>query len=368
MRNKFHNLEVGFISKESHETVQIGFKIPEKNREDFAFNPGQYLTLKATVDGENLRRAYSICSPINKDTISVLVKRLEGGKVSNYLNDSIKPGDRMQVLPPAGNFKISLEEKQKRNTYYLIGAGSGITPLMSMIESILQEDSENVCHLLYGNRDEESIIFKSKLARLELVYPDRFSVEYVLSKPKQEKAFFGKKAPTWVGKIGRINKKRIADFLNQNKSEANRGYYICGPGSMIETSVEALHQLGIEKTLIHREYFTSGDLPSSKEEVIEEQEEIGEATKVIVTLEERNIELSIKGRKDIVQALMDKGEEPPYACLSGSCSSCKAKLIKGKVKMDVNIGLEDGEEEEGYILTCQSHPLTDEVELTYDID
>lgn len=184
MKKGFYDLEVGFVTKEMNSTVQIGFKIPEKDAVDFSFELGQYLTLEVNIDGENFRRAYSICSPINQNVVSVLVKRLDKGRVSNFLNNTVNAGDKMQVLPPGGQFKISLNDTQK-GAYYLIGAGSGITPLMSMAQSILQEDLDTICHLLYGNRDEDSIIFKEKLDRLALVYPNRFSVDYVLSKPKK---------------------------------------------------------------------------------------------------------------------------------------------------------------------------------------
>ena len=222
MKKGFYDLEVGFVAKENDTVVQIGFKIPKDKTADFNFQPGQYLTLKVNVDGVNLRRAYSICSPVHQNTISILVKRLDGGRVSNFLNDTVKAGDRMSVMAPSGNFKISLDPVQKE-TYYLIGAGSGITPLMSMAQSILQEDSATNCHLIYGNRDEDAIIFKEKLDRLALVYPNRFSVDYVLSKPKQikQKGFagiLGSTTQNWNGKTGRVNKSHIATFLEEHSA------------------------------------------------------------------------------------------------------------------------------------------------------
>jgi len=322
------------------------------------------------VDGVNLRRAYSICSPIHQNTISVLVKRLDGGRVSNFLNDTVKAGDKISVMAPSGHFKISLNEAQK-GTYYLIGAGSGITPLMSMIQSILQEDSDTNCYLIYGNRDENAIIFKEKLDRLALVYPNRFSVDYVLSKPIQTKqkglaGFFGSTTQNWNGKTGRVNKSHIATFLEQHPAENIKGYFICGPGTMIEASVEALEELGIEKSSVHREYFTSADLEPIEDTVTHS------ATDVIriatVTLNGAVTELEMNERTTIVQAMVNKGVEPPYSCLSGSCSTCMAKLTSGEVKMDVSIGLEDEDAEKGYILTCQSHPTSDTIAITYDIE
>jgi len=370
MRKGFYDLKVGFVIKEMDSTIQIGFNIPEKHTDDFIFSPGKYLTLKVTIDEKSYRRAYSICSSnSDKKTVSVLVKRLEAGKVSNFLNDEIKPGSTIAVLPPMGNFKIALQNSIPIN-YLLIGAGSGITPLLSMITSVLDEESENTCHLLYGNSHENSIIFKSKLDRLALVYANRFTVDYVLSKPilSKEKgvlSFLNKGKQTWLGSVGRINETLIAEFLKKNQKNNNNEYYICGPGAMIEASVEALHNLEIEKSLIHREYFTSAD-PKAVEETDTLLDDKEILKKAIITLDGETTELAIATKTTIVDALLNKGIEPPYSCLSGSCSSCKAKITEGKVKMDINIGLEEGEEEEGFILTCQSHLLTDTVRINYD--
>ncbi len=173
MLNGFYELEVAFVRKETEHATQIGFKIPKELNQKFKFEAGQYLTIKAEVKNGLLRRAYSICSAEQEKIISVLVKRIKGGRVSNYLNDHVKSGDRMELMVPSGQFKMELEGV-KKGTYYLIGAGSGITPLMSMIETILQRDDEVKCHLLYGNRSEEEIVFKNKLDRLELVYSAMF--------------------------------------------------------------------------------------------------------------------------------------------------------------------------------------------------
>jgi len=369
MKKGFYSLEVAFVVREMESTLQIGFKLPENIADDFIFSPGQYLTLKVLINGKLYRRAYSICSPVHKNTISILVKRLSGGKVSNFLNDTIQPGDIISVLAPNGNFKISLNKNTEKQNYYLIGAGSGITPLMSMAQSILQESEQNTCHLLYGNRDEDSIIFKTKLERLLLVYPNRFSLNYVLSAPKKykTKGWFSSPKQTWQGKTGRVNQTHIEAFLNNHPEKNTIGYYICGPGKMIEASVEALENLKIDPSLIHREFFTSADIqPVEKVE----DEDIANilVSKAKIALNGNITELEINEKTNIVQALMNKGIEPPYSCLSGSCSTCKAKITEGKVTMDVSIGLEGGEEEEGYILTCQSRPITNSIAVTYDID
>ena len=350
--------------------VQIGFRIPEKVKEIFEFDPGQYLTISLTVNGNKVRRAYSICSATHESVISILVKRVEQGLVSNYLNDHIKVGDTIDVLPPNGHFKLSIS-KAKKHQYYFFGAGSGITPLASMISSLLENEPQTHCYLLYGNRDEDNIIFQKKLDRLQLVYKDRFQLKYLVSQPKKVAAkgpFSFLQSPTieWQGEIGRVNNKSIGNFLNTTTTPSVDGYFICGPGPMIEATYDGLLELGMEKDLIHREYFSAPI--SSPDEVASSEERPQISATVKITLDNKAIELTIDDDKNIVQALLDKNIEPPYSCLSGTCSSCMAKLEKGEVAMDVSIGLEDDEKENGYILTCQAHPLTEEVVINYDLE
>ena len=371
-RKKFHPLKVNTVRFETNEAVQIGFGIPKALQETFRFDPGQYLTIKVNVNGTLLRRAYSICSAVKEENISILIKRLEGGRVSNFLNDQVKYNDQFEILPPGGHFKLTLDKAHKAH-YLFIGAGSGITPLMSMIQSILDEEPESSCSLLYGSRNEQNIIYKNKLDRLQLVYSDRFSVRYVLSRPEKQKAsglssLFTKPKHSWTGEIGRVDKSRIQSFLDSHQEKEVKGYYICGPGQMIEAAVSTLEELGIDKSLVHREYFSAADA-STKEEVVVSNQPVRETpSKVLITLYGIKKELSINNNTNIVQALLDTGVEPPYSCLEGTCSTCMAKVTKGEVSMDVSIGLEDDEKEKGYILTCQAHPITDEVELSYDID
>ena len=362
---QFYPLKVAFVRYDTNAAVQIGFRIPEKEKEIFQFDPGQYLTISLMIDGQKVRRAYSICSSTDESIISILVKRVEKGLVSNFLNNKVKVGDRFDVLPPNGHFKLVLNE-QERHHYYFFGAGSGITPLLSMIGSVLEKEPTSHCHLLYGNRDEDNIIFRKKLERMELVYNDRFRMRQILSRPKKvKKGFLQSEKIEWQGRVGRVNQDSIDQFLkDSDKSEKQiDAYFICGPGAMIEATYESLRALGIEKDLIHREYF-SAPISNDEEEVAQQREQI--AAKVTVILDGKTINLNMDDRRDIVQVLLDEGEEPPYSCLSGTCSTCMAKLEKGEVSMDISIGLEDDEKEKGFILTCQSHPLTEEVVVNFD--
>jgi len=368
---KFHQLKVATVRYETESAVQIGFKIPPEKEADFRFDPGQYLTISLTIDGKKVRRAYSICSAADEPIISILVKRVEKGLVSNYLNDKIKVGQTFDVLPPNGHFKLTLEKNHEKH-YYFFGAGSGITPLMSMITSLLENDDKAFCHLLYGNRDENNIIFRKKIDRLELVYKDRFKIKYILSRPLKEKStgifnFLSQSKTTWKGEIGRVNKKNIDLFLKEEntKNQEIHGYYICGPGPMIEATYDGLIALEIDKDLILREYF-SAPVSAGSDIILESDKRVPINSKVKINLDKKEIELTINDDTNIVQALLDKNIEPPYSCLSGTCSTCMAKLEKGEVEMDVSIGLEDDEKENGFILTCQSHPLTEEVNINYD--
>ena len=351
MASQFFQLKVATIRYETEDAVRIGFKVPKEIQSLFAFDPGQYLTISLTIDGERVRRAYSICSATHEAIISFLVKRVEGGLVSNYLNDHVKIGDRIDVLAPNGHFKVSIQDK--KNNYFFFGAGSGITPLVSMIGSILEKEPDSHCHLLYGNRDEANIIFKSKLDRLALVYQDRFQVKYILSRPKNN----------WQGQTGRVDTKSIDRFLKVSNHPVD-GYFICGPGAMIEAAYDGLLELGVAKDKVHREYF-SAPLPKGDETIATVERELI-TSKVQVVLDKKQYDLLIDDETDIVHALLNKNIEPPYSCLSGTCSTCKAKLVEGDMYMDVSIGLEDDEKEAGYILTCQAHPLTESVKIDFD--
>jgi len=210
---QFYPLKVATVRYDTDAAVQIGFRIPEKEKKAFQFDPGQYLTISLSVDGKKVRHAYSICSATHEPVISILVKRVDNGLVSNFLNDGVKAGDSFDVLPPNGHFKLVIDE-QKEHHYYFFGAGSGITPLVSMISSVLEKEPTSHCHLLYGNRDEDNIIFQKKLERLELVYKDRFSMRQILSRPKKIKGgFFQSEKTTWNGRVGRVDKNSINQVL-----------------------------------------------------------------------------------------------------------------------------------------------------------
>ncbi len=363
----FHSLKVADIIRETQDTVSIAFEVPESLKQNFAYKSGQYLNLKFNINGKEARRSYSISSCPGKDEyITVTCKKVRDGLVSNYINDTLKKGDTVDVMDPAGHFFVETAEDNKLH-YVLIGAGSGITPLVSILQTVLIKEKGSKVTLLYGNRNEENIIFKDKLIKLENEFSERLNIVYSISQP----------GSSWQGAKGRL----AGDYLNKLLKSSvttdvrNALFFLCGPGEMIEGAESALISMGVFPGNIHREYFTTPvttskeqtmvDVEENKveEKVIEASSDI-ESVTVILDDEEHIVPLALG--QNILDAAMEIDLDPPYSCQSGICSTCRAKLISGKVRMDEREGLTEEEIKEGYILTCQSHPLTNDVKVVYD--
>lgn len=368
---EFFHLKVKGINPETADTVTIEFDIPEELNEKFKYKQGQYISLRTHLGGHELRRSYSMSSsPLDKK-LAITVKKVAGGKVSSWLHDSVKAGDTLEVAPPDGRFYTNLDP-EKRGTYYMIGSGSGITPLMSIIRTALEAEPMSAIFLLYGSRNEESIIFRDELDRLSERYAGQLHVEYVLSQPKKNSGsglfgMFRKSSSNWQGKSGRIVAKTVNAFLDEQLArgpEHDCNYFICGPGSMTEDVKSTLLSRGISAKQVHAEHFVNANhIPG---EYAASPSSSGEK-RAVIHLKGERIELPIPAGATILDVLIKQKFDPPYSCTAGACSTCMAKLISGKVKMDACYALDDDEVKSGYILTCQSHPETDVVELTYDM-
>ena len=362
MSSHFYDLRVANkVSQTSDASVVY---LDTEDRDEFNFHAGQYITLRVTIGGQEERRAYSLCTSPDEADFGFCVKRLRGGKVSNYLLDELQPGQTLDVMPPDGRFLAKTDPAQ-RKTYYLIGAGSGITPLMSIARKVLADESGSAVHLLYGNRAEDTIIFREDLDEMARQYRGQFTVSHVLSQPARKKAgglggIFGRTKPTWQGRIGRVDAQELGRFLQDHPSrtEAN-AYYICGPGGLIDTVEKALLRQDVPAKQIHTERFVVAP--------VGEKIDAGAAAgAVALTLDGKTHQLQVDGAKTILEAAIDAGLNPPYSCTSGACSTCIAKVTSGEVKMDVNHALDPDEVAEGYCLTCQAHPVTAGVEVSYD--
>ena len=360
-----HPLFVKKIVRETPDAVSITFDVPEELKSVFSFKAGQYVTLKFNVDGKEERRAYSMSGSPLETGLTITVKRVKGGLISNIVNDQVEEGNVIQVFPPQGRFCPELDE-ENRKTYYLFAAGSGITPVFSILKTILETEIQSSVFLLYGNRNGASIIFKERLAAIEKTYSGQFFLEHMLSQPKREKAkglggLFKKGKISWPGKVGRIGTASVIEFIEEHQPPyRDVEYFICGPGDFIDVVEATLLGQGIDNGRIHSERFFLPDLG-------EPQKVKGaDGAKAFVELHGQSIEIDVPPGKTILETLKDADYAPPYSCTAGMCSTCVAKLHSGKVEMEACHALEEEEIEAGYILTCQSHPTTKEVKLTYD--
>lgn len=360
---RFHTLVVSDIVKETAQSISIGFRIPEALKEDFKFVHGQYLTLKLNVDGEELRRSYSICSsPLDPGEVRIAVKKVAGGRASNLLVDRLKPGDTLEVMTPMGSFTTPLDPSRERH-YVAFAGGSGITPILSILITVLRAEPKSRFTLFFGNSEEASIIFRGKLDELKQRYADRLNVFHILSRGTGAEVLFN----------GRITHEKAAELMKAFITDPNsKEYFICGPEPMMINVSETLERMGVDKARIHLELFNTPVAGEPKQRPAEaattgaEGALTGKAkVKVILDGRETEIEVPAKGIT-ILDAAEDAGLDVPYACKGAVCCTCKAKVLEGKVAMDMNYALTDEEVEEGYVLTCQSHPLTPRVVLDYD--
>jgi ring-1,2-phenylacetyl-CoA epoxidase subunit PaaE len=366
----FFQLKIKSVIPETADTVTLEFDITPELAPLFQYKQGQYITVRHEADGHELRRSYSMSSSPVENRLAVTVKKVSGGKVSTWLHDTVKEGDTIDVAAPQGRFYNDLNP-DKRRTYYLFGAGSGITPLMSIIRTVLESEPMSAIFLLYGSRNEEQIIFRDALDQIAERYNGQLHVEHVLSQPKKEPGssgifgMFKKSTTNWKGKTGRIDGRMATYFLDENMPHGPEGdclYFICGPGGMAEAVKTTLLARDIPTKQVHSEHFVNAN------HVAGEFDAAGAGgKKVIVHLKGEKFEVAVPDGVTILDVLVKEKYDPPYSCTAGACSTCMAKVISGTVKMDACYALDDEEVKAGYILTCQSHPETAVVELSYDM-
>jgi len=354
----FHTLTVKEVRSETPDCVSLAFDVPEDLQSEFVFEQGQNITIKKEIDGEEIRRSYSICSAPFEKELRVAVKKVDGGKFSTYANSTLKAGDALDILPPTGRFNTKLQVTNHKQ-YLAFAAGSGITPVISIIKTTLQAEPASSFTLVFGNRGRHSIIFFEELEGLKNKYLNRFNFINILSREKTDAPINSGRID--LDKLTELNK--LVDYKNTDE------FFICGPEEMIFCVKEFLEASGIAQKKIHFELFTT---PGQKESaVVSRQPAAGSgepSSKITVKLDGRSFDFDLGfNGQNILDAALKQGADLPFACKGGVCCTCKAKLLEGEVEMDVNWGLEHEEVEQGFILTCQSHPVTEKVVVDFDI-
>lgn len=355
MTPKFHLLKIKDVIRETEEAVSISFDIPDEFRNDYAYRSGQYLTLRADINGEDIRRSYSLCSAPHEKEWRVAVKQVENGKFSTFANTELKAGMELQVMTPTGNFLVDTNPMNKKS-YVLFAAGSGITPILSIAKSVLISEPESDVTLFYGNKGMSSIIFKEQLEALKNEHMDRLRIIHLLSRESLGSDILK----------GRIDQEKTTELYNAFlKNTDIDAVYICGPESMIIGVKESMLENGVDKSNIHFELFTSPTDPNEKVEMPTNSPKIDSNVTIILDGDEIDISLSSNGEK-ILDAAQAAGADLPFACKGGVCCTCKAKILEGSASMEVNYALEADEVDAGYILTCQAHPTSDKLVISFD--
>lgn len=343
--NEFHTLKVSDIKRETPNAISIEFHVPDHLKTNFDFKAGQYITIKHFEKGTEIRRAYSICSSPKSKSLRVGVKRVDQGVFTPYAHNHLKIGDELEVMIPTGKFVL----EPNLENYVAFAAGSGITPILSLIKATLEESPKSNFLLIYGNKTREETMFYDDIMELSKQYPERLQIEFIFSRKEEPHARFG-----------RIDRSIVNYFLNNKyRNISHESYYLCGPKEMIDVVSETLKDKGVPKENIHFELFTTEDTG----ELTENHE--GD-TEITIILDDEEETFSMPKKKSVLDAALDEGLDAPYSCQGGICSTCIARIKEGKAEMRNNQILTDSEIEEGLILTCQAHPTTPKIVVDYD--
>jgi ring-1,2-phenylacetyl-CoA epoxidase subunit PaaE len=356
MNPTFHSLKIKEIISETQDCVSLIFDITTELQSAYNFVSGQYLTLKTKINGEELRRSYSLSSAPHENSWRVAVKQVENGLFSIYANSKLQVGDALDVMTPTGSFQVHLNEKNKKS-YILFAAGSGITPILSIIKSVLKFEENSNVTLFFGNKNFNSIIYREELEALKNEYMERFTLIHILSRESLGNQI----------QKGRIDAAKcetlIKAFLGSEKMHLNNcEVYICGPEQMILAVKQSMSNFGIPENQIHFELF--GTTAVAKE-IVAYEDKISANVKIILDGDE--LDLALDSDSDsILDAALKAGADLPFACKGGVCSTCKAKIVEGTARMSANYALEKDEVEAGYILTCQAHPTSEKLVVSFD--
>ncbi len=354
----FHTLSVKDIYKETDDCSVITFNVPSELETEFKFRQGQHLTLKADINGEDVRRSYSLCSGPVDGEWKVAVKKILGGKFSSFVNDSLQAGDTLEVMAPSGTFGVEVSPEKAKN-YLFFAAGSGITPVLSMVKAHLASEPNSTCKLFYVNKTAKSIIFKEELEQLRNQYFGRFEIYYFLTKERRDIELFN----------GRFDDEKMAvlskTFIDIPDTDE---VFLCGPEKMVEFVSNYLVEAGLPKDLIHFELFVKG----LSDEDIARQERLAkqnvEGTEVVIVDGGKEFEFTMTKEYDnILDAALGAGADLPFACKGGVCSTCKCEVLEGAVEMKINYALDDKEVSQNLVLSCQAVPTTDRVKVDFDV-
>lgn len=350
----FHPLRVTEVTRLTDDSVTVTFDVPEDLREHFDFLPGQHVTVRGEIDGEDVRRSYSICAPAGSDKLRVGIKRLPGGAFSNFACADLAAGSTLEVMAPVGEFTIDIDPTRPRKAVAIV-AGSGITPVLSLISTSLEMEPESTWTLIYGNKTANSVMFLDELEGLKDRFHPRFQLFHILSRE-------GSDVPLLSGRIDAEKIETIHDhLLGQSPVD---GWYLCGPYEMVMMARETLHRLGVDDVLIHDELFFAGALDPT---TLPPEPPPGEGTvDLTVILDGRAVDTRMTPDTSILDAALRVRSELPFSCKGGMCATCKGRIEEGEVRMDKNYALVDTEVEAGYVLTCQAHPVTDKVVVRFD--
>lgn len=350
----FHELTVTEVAPLTDDSVTVTLDVPPDLTDRFDFIPGQHVTLRREIAGDDVRRSYSICAPAGSGKLRVGVKRLPGGAFSTFACGELRAGETLEVMSPVGEFTIAIEPSRRRRAVAIV-AGSGITPVLSLISTSLEMEPGSSWTLVYGNRTANSVMFLDELEGLKDRYHPRFQLFHILSRE-------GSDVPLLSGRIDADKIRTIHD--NLLGSQPVDGWYLCGPYDLVMTARDTLHDLGVDPDLIHDELFFAGPLDQS---TLPPEPPPGEGSvDLTVILDGRAVQTRMTPETSILDAALRVRTELPFSCKGGMCATCKGRVEEGEVRMDKNYALVDSEVEAGFVLTCQAHPVTDKVTVRYD--